>query len=71
MLYQSACASLFPSASGHQVFGFIRPEFQDLVHAEQDEGQKPEAPADGRCDPPVVIHARRAARGRLPAEVHV
>lgn len=45
------------SASGHQVFGFVRAEFHDLVHAEQDEGQKPEAPAHGRCDPAVVIHA--------------
>lgn len=68
----SAAASwLSCSASGHQVFGFIRPEFHDLVHAEQDEGQKPEAPADGCCNPPVVIHARGAACGCLAAEVHV
>lgn len=70
-LHSQCCCLLACSASGHQVFGFIRPEFHDLVHAEQDEGQKPEAPADGRCDPPVVIHARGAARGRLTAEVHI
>lgn len=73
ILCQSAqCYRLLArSASGHQIFGFIRPELHDLVHAEQDEGQEPEAPADGRCDPPVVIHTRGAARGCLPAEVHV
>lgn len=65
------CCLLACCASGHQVFGFIRPEFDDLVHAEQDEGQKPEAPANGSCDPAVVIHAWGAAHSCLLAEVHI
>jgi len=65
------CCLLACPASGHQIFGFIRPEFHHLVHAEQDECQKPEAPADGCCNPSIIIHARRAAHGRLRAEVCV
>lgn len=52
------------------MFVFVRPEFHDLVHTEQDESQKPEAPADGRCNPSIIVHARGAALGYLHA-VHI
>lgn len=65
------CCLLTCPASGHQIFGFIRPEFHGLVHTEQDESQKPEAPANSRCNPSIIVHARLAAHGCLCADVHI
>lgn len=54
-----------------RVLGLLWSQLHQFVHAEQDEGEKPEAPAHRSRDPAVLIHSSMAAPGRLGTEVDI